>query len=254
MEFDQFVRSLMPLTKIYLILCLITGMINQLKLINPIYLVIVVPNHLHYIWTYITSLVFVPKLSISNIMLLIFFYYTNNPLEKSFITKYGEYLYMILYIFVLNLIILVIFSWNGYVIMKEAFVVSLVYIFCKRNPNQKFQILFILMLKGYQFIFFYVFMVCIEHRFIYGISGVLVGHSYIYFKEILPITHRKFFLDTPRWCNKLGSWFLRVMKVEEQNGRRREMREGEGRRNNFDGGNDGNGGFRAFQGRGVNFQ
>ena len=244
MDFDQFTRSLTPFTKIYLILCILTGIINQLQLINPLYLVIVVPNNLHYFWTYLTSLFFVPKLSMSNLMLLIFFYYTNNPLEKSFMSKYGEYLYMIFYVFVCNTIILILFSWNSYVILKEAFVVSLVYIFCKRNPSQKFQILFILMLKGYQFIFFYVIMVCLEHRFIYGISGILVGHSYIYFKEILPITHRKYFLETPRIMNVAGRWFLKVMGTEEGNLRGRER--GERReRNNFEQERE----FRPFQGR-----
>ncbi len=45
----------------------------------------------------------------------------------------------------------------------------------------------------------------------YGVSGVVVGHLYVYLKEILPVSHRKYFLDTPRFINKFASWFLSVM-------------------------------------------
>ena len=43
-----------------------------------------------------------------------------------------------------------------------------------------------------------------------AVSGIIIGHAYIYLKEILPVTHRKSFLETPRWANWLGNKFMEL--------------------------------------------
>ncbi len=146
---------------------------------------------------------------------LLFFYYTNNGLEQSYLpNRYGDYLYLLLFCFVLNAIITVMFSWNSFVILKEAVVMSLIYIFCKKNPNQSFIVFFILKVKAMYFIWFYFAMTCLNERFIYGLSGLVVGHLYIFLKEILPITKRKFYLDTPSFMNIAAEKFLKLMNVK----------------------------------------
>jgi len=42
----------------------------------------------------------------------------------------------------------------------------------------------------------------------YGVSGLIIGHLYIFLKEILPVSHRKYYLDTPFFMNKAANWFL----------------------------------------------
>jgi len=67
---------------------------------------------------------------------LLFFYYTNNGLESSYLSnRYGDYVYLILFVFLGNLLFLIPFSWDSYIILKEPFLMSLIYIFCKKNPN-----------------------------------------------------------------------------------------------------------------------
>ena len=72
-------------------------------------------------------------------------------------------------------------------------------------------VFFILSVKAMYFIWVYFLMVCASERVVYAVSGVVIGHLYIYFKEILPITHRKYFLDTPRFINRFSDWFLKIM-------------------------------------------
>ena len=48
-----------------------------------------------------------------------------------------------------------------------------------------------------------------------SVSGIVVGHTYIYLKEILPISHRKFFLQTPAWVNWLGE---KILELTNENG------------------------------------
>ncbi len=49
MELDQFVRSLKPFTKIFMGCSVVVGLIMTLKLINPYYLVLVVPSTFHHV-------------------------------------------------------------------------------------------------------------------------------------------------------------------------------------------------------------
>ena len=75
-------------------------------------------------------------IKLASLMNLLFFYYTNNGLEASFINnRYGDYLYLVLFVFLGNLLILIPFSYNDYIILREPFIMSLIYIYCKKNPN-----------------------------------------------------------------------------------------------------------------------
>jgi hypothetical protein len=89
---------------------------------------------------------------------------------------------------------------GGYLLLYESFAFSLIYIFCKKYPNQVFGVLFILRIKAAHFPWFYLFFKMITgHSWKQLLIGLLVGHLYIYLKEILPISHRKNFLATPRF-------------------------------------------------------
>ncbi len=123
---------------------------------------LIVPNCLHYVWAYVTSLFFMQKLNISNMINLLFFYYTNNGLEAGYMpNRYGDYVYMILFVFLGNLLFLIPFSWNGFIILKEPFLMSLIYIFCKKNPNQQFVVFFVLSVKAMYFVWVYFAMTCL---------------------------------------------------------------------------------------------
>jgi len=93
---------------------------------------------------------------------LLFFYYTNNGLENSYMpNRYGDYLYLFLLVVIGNLVILIPFYWNNYIIYREAIVMSLVYIFCKKYPNQEYMVFFVLKVKATYFIWVYFAMTCL---------------------------------------------------------------------------------------------
>lgn len=73
------------------------------------------------------------------------------------------------------------------------------YIFCRKNPDQEFKVLFILKLKASQFPWFYLFFRLITGHSLWNLLvGLVVGHLYVYLKELLPLTTRKTYLPTPR--------------------------------------------------------
>ena len=129
-------------------------------------------------------------IKLATLMNLLFFYYTNNGLEASYTNnRYGDYLYLVLFVFLGNLLILIPLSFNDYIILREPFIMSLIYIYCKKNPNQSFMVFFILKVKAMYFIWFYMAMTALNEKFIYALSGLIVGHLYIFLKEIVPVKY-----------------------------------------------------------------
>ena len=59
-------------------------------------------------------------------------------------------------------------------------------------------------------------MAIVEDRFIYSISALVVGHSFYFLKDVLPVTKRIYLLDTPAFVNKLAEKFLRLMKEKHE--------------------------------------
>lgn len=84
MEIEDFVGSMKPFTKIFIGASLVCGLILTLQLINPYYFVLIVPETLWNPLRYFGSLLFFPKINMSSIMDLIFFYFTANQLEASY--------------------------------------------------------------------------------------------------------------------------------------------------------------------------
>lgn len=212
MELDDFVHSLKPFTKVYMCCSLAVGLVLTLKLFSPYTFVLLVPKDLWNPFKYIFSIFFLQRISFNSIMDLIFFYFTNNSLEETFLPRrYGDYIYMLMFILLGNYLLIIPFSWNNYIIMRKALNLSLIYIYCKKNPNAKFAIFFILRVKAQYFIWFYFLMTVIEDRWIIAVSSLIVGHMYIYLKEILPVAKRVYWLDTPRFVNIISDKFLELM-------------------------------------------
>lgn len=82
---------------------------------------------------------------------------------------------------------MIIFNYGKFFILTYAFVFSLVYIFCKKNPEQRFKFLFIFVVRGAIFPWCYLgFLLLVGANWVDLVIGLVVGHLYIYLKEILP--------------------------------------------------------------------
>lgn len=96
---------LKPFTKFYIFGSLILGFILSLKIINPYYFVLTLPSGLINPLRHITSLLFMGSLKLNSIINLVFFFYTNNSLETSFLpNNYGDFVYMIIFAYFGNLV------------------------------------------------------------------------------------------------------------------------------------------------------
>jgi hypothetical protein len=75
---------------------------------------------------------------------------------------------------------------------------SLVYIFCKRNPNQQFRFMMFFLIKAKYFPLAYAaFQILLGRDWKDLVFGLLVGHVYLYFKELLPLSTGKTYIWTP---------------------------------------------------------
>jgi Derlin-2/3 len=75
---------------------------------------------------------------------------------------------------------------------------SLIYYFCKKHPEQSFKFLFILIIKGKYFPFVYFLLGIINGSPIKDmVAGIIIGHLYLYLKDLLPISTGKTYVPTP---------------------------------------------------------
>lgn len=81
---------------------------------------------------------------------------------------------------------------------------SLTYIFCRKYPNAKIKLFFILEIKAMYYVWIEALFLLMEKPAMYVISGVIIGHLYYFLKDILPLTKRVFLLQTPYFINKLA--------------------------------------------------
>ena len=82
--------------------------------------------------------------------------------------------------------------------MVTPFVMSLIYVYCKKNPEQPVKFLFIFIIKAKYFPFAYMFYRVLQgSSFVELLVGLIVGHLYLYLKEMLPLSTGKEYLKTP---------------------------------------------------------
>ena len=93
-----------------------------------------------------------------------------------------------------------IVRYNSYILLYQSFSYAMTYIYCRKNPEQTFNALGVFKLKASQFIWFYlVFKVLLKNSIENLLVGLVVGHMYIYLKEVLPVQTRKEYLKTPQF-------------------------------------------------------
>lgn len=97
---------LKPFTKYYIFGSLIMSLIISLKVFSPYYFVLTIPSGLINPLRHITALLFMGPLKINSIINLVFFFSTNNNLESSYLpNNYGAFVYMIIFVYLSNLVI-----------------------------------------------------------------------------------------------------------------------------------------------------
>ena len=95
--------SLKPFTKIFIFVSLAIGAVISLEIINPALFVQFIPKDLYNPLKYLTSLFFMKGIKMNTMANIVFVYYTLNGSESSFLpNRHGDFLYMILLLFIGN--------------------------------------------------------------------------------------------------------------------------------------------------------
>lgn len=149
------------------------------------------------VWRFATAAFFLGNFSFQWLMTIATFVtYVKNSEEHDFKGKTADMVYMMLV--VIGALSAVGLYFNLYV-TSFSLLMSLCWIFCKRHPEQQ------LTLFGFAFrsaVFPWALMAL---HFVMGgglladFLGVLIGHAYVFMKDVLPVTHQRRWLETPRW-------------------------------------------------------
>lgn len=212
MDASELIASLQPFTKLYIITSLITTVIVTLKVIQPAsFVAFLVPSEWWQIWKIPGSLTYHGSFDMGYIFHLIFFFMTNNPLEKSFIPAlYGDFLTMLGFVLSFCGIFGAALNWGGYLVLSDAFTFALTYIYCKKFPNDSIILFFILKIKTAYYPFaIMAISILMGASWKNYVIGLLVGHLYIYLKEILPVTKGLNLLRTPTFVAEWGHSLIR---------------------------------------------
>lgn len=211
MEVEELLSDLQPFTKWFCFASLLNMLILRLNILSPaLFLTINTPSELWHFWKYIPNYTYLGKFSLNTLFELIFFFFTNNPLEKSYIPRnYGEFVYMNFFVAVCCFITNAILNYGQWMICSTSFMFALTYIYCRKYPNNYIMVFFILRIKTAYYPF-----VSILLGFLSGqaltkfLIGFGVGHLYIFLKDLLPLSKNIRILTTPPIMNQIGSWIL----------------------------------------------
>ncbi len=271
MDAKELYFSQPPLTRYYLTIVLIMSfLITYMKQVPlPSYLIL---NYTlifkqFQIWRLFTNLFIIGQFSMGFLFFCFFFYSNVRTLEIQALKfrRYAEFLMMIFYIIIaLNLINIITSYYFG---LKENFTLAhqllyaLVYIDSKREPQKNVMIYFFVVKNCYVPYAFLLFSLITGGSIIENVIGIVAGHLYFFFKEIVPIQRGLDILKTPKFVVDLTEKYVIMeenntsMNNNQQNENNNNTRYGfsgvynRGNRNNNN--NGGNTGFRAFQGRGT---
>ena len=173
------------------------------SLINPYYLLL--DFNLVFkkfqVWRIITAFLFAGRFSQSFLFTMMMIYFTMKQCEEYFKTKKPEFAVLIL--FNMLTVTLISYLWGDYMVLNHQFVSSIMYVWCKLQPES------VVLIWGYPCQAGMVPWVYVGLNIIMGgdpfkeLIGIAAGHLYIYLKVVLPLTKGYNPLKTPRQIVKM---------------------------------------------------
>lgn len=148
-------------------------------------------NFIYYklqIWRILLNIFYIGKFSFSWIFFMSLFIQFSSSLEKNPVfSSPGSYLYFILIQSVLLSVISLFFFWpSGYPFLSNSLLFAIIYYWSRRETWTQVSIYFFTV-KGYQLPFALIFLhIIMGHSLWVDLMGLLSGHLYFFFREILP--------------------------------------------------------------------
>jgi len=154
------------------------------------------------IWRLVTPFLFMGGLGFAMLINLVFLLRYSQQLEQGrFAGRLADYIFMLAFGAIL---LLVAATLLGAPLMADGLIMLLVYVWARTNPNVDMSFLF-----GIRFKSAYFPWVLIGFKFLMGgspfmdLAGALIGHIYIYLKDIYPQVSGKHYLNTPQFLINL---------------------------------------------------
>jgi len=193
----------MPLyTKTYVISSLVLGLLVFIRLMSSMMAVVYIPDQILHP-KFILSYFFLGKLSVGLLFELYFFTLTVGRLEMTYKpTRYAEFFYMILTLSIACYLCEIAVNYGGWVLLSKSYMMALTYVYCKRNPNEKMYLMYFIQVKASYLPWALIVLDLLNENTgsIYSsLIGILVGHLYVYLKDILPVSHKRDYMTTPQW-------------------------------------------------------
>ncbi|SOV23053.1 DER1-like protein,putative [Plasmodium sp. DRC-Itaito] len=248
-------NNLPNVTKYVITLIFLVTLLITCNLLNVVYILLDwnLIYYKYHIWRIFLNFLYVGKFSLSWVFFMSLFAQFSSSLEKNAIfTSPGSYLYFITIQCTFLSLISILFYWpRGYPFLGNSLLFAIIYYWSRREAWSHVSIYFFTV-KGYQLPFALIFLHLIMGQSLWvDIMGLLSGHVYYFFREILPREGGPNLLDkTPKIFDKI---MLKLQEFRLNNGIRNNFqRYGYTNINNPRGTNNNNGtNRRVFIGRGV---
>jgi len=265
MDFGSWFHSIPICTRVYICTVFATTLIVTYNMLSPSYLFI------HYgraffkfeIWRLITCFCFAGKFSFNFLIYLMMIYqklskFENEAKENR---KYADFAYMIFIVLVTIHLFTFLIQQGLFLCMELIF--ALIYIDCKRNPEQEVVLYFWKMKNAHLPWAMLLLSVVTGGSIISDLVGIATGHIFYFLKDLTPVMYGWDIFKTPQFLvNWLDKPPQRVVQSQQhratfttlnnQNAGEASFRPGYS--NNSSGNNTGgNSGFTAFSGRGSSW-
>mmetsp|Transcript_5456 Transcript_5456/g.6203 ORF Transcript_5456/g.6203 Transcript_5456/m.6203 type:complete len:242 (-) Transcript_5456:5-730(-) len=204
-----------------------------------------------HIWRVVTCYTFVGGFSFNFLMMLMLANFSVGSLEKLYAKNIHAFYYLISFTIVSHL--LLGFLLDSYQVLTQEFLFTMLYIFCKREPENIVNFWgFAIKTGNFPWVLLG-FSLLIGNDIFKILAGYAIGHLYMYLKYILPDHYGYKLMETPLWFKKVVNWVAgkiagyQAVRPQRQWNNVRDL-------NNQDPAeefNNAQGGFAAFGGRGV---
>ncbi|SBT76156.1 DER1-like protein, putative [Plasmodium ovale] len=183
-------NNLPNVTKYMITLIFLVTLLITCNLLNVIYLLLdwnLIYNN-YQVWRIFLNFLYVGKFSLSWVFFMSLLSQFSSSLEKnSVFTTPGSYLYFITIQCTFLSLISILFYWpRGYPFLGNSLLFSIIYYWSRREAWSQVSIYFFTV-KGYQLPFALIFLHLIMGQSLWvDIMGLLSGHIYYFFRELLP--------------------------------------------------------------------
>lgn len=188
-----------PITKGAVCLSFGCTLAMSLGLIHPIYYIFDFESMFWklQLWRFFTGTVFLGKFGFPWLMSLATMYmYMRNHEEIDLKGKRADFVWMLTWIVgVLFVIALAL----GMATVGLSFIMAICWVWCRRNPTAMLSIYMFKFEANYFPWALVAFHLLMGMNIVDDIVGIVAGHVFIFLKDIMPKTHGKDLIPTPRW-------------------------------------------------------